>query len=78
MTGQLKKHSILESVVNVIVGFSINYCANILIFPYFGFHITPKQNISIGIIYTIISIVRSYALRRIFNRIMLKKGIGKP
>ena len=71
MNGQKKSHSITESIINVIIGFGINFTANMLIFPIFGWKIDIKQNITLGIIYTIISILRSYILRRLFNRIML-------
>ena len=69
--GQKKLHSITESIINVIIGFGINFMANMLIFPLFGWAINIKQNITLGIIYTIISICRSYFLRRIFNKIMI-------
>jgi hypothetical protein len=41
----------------------------LLIFPLFGWEISTSQNIILVIFYTVISIVRSYALRRIFNKI---------
>lgn len=73
--GQRKSHSILESIVNTIVGFGINFTANMLIFPLFGFHISPAANFLMGMIYTGISIARSYVLRRVFNGIMIKGKI---
>jgi hypothetical protein len=66
---QLKRHSLLESATNIVVGYSINLLANFFIFPLWGWHITLKQNIEIGVIYTIISLLRSYCLRRIFNKV---------
>lgn len=72
--GQKKSHSAFESIVNVIVGFGINFTANMLIFPLYGFHINTKQNISLGVIYTVISIVRSYCLRRWFNKKMVDEN----
>ncbi len=38
-----------------------------LILPLIGFHITAGQNLFIGLLYTIISVVRSYTIRRWFN-----------
>lgn len=64
---QSKKGSFIEALINVVIGFSINYCANLLIFPLFGFHISPSLNLLMGVIYTGISIVRSYVIRRWFN-----------
>jgi hypothetical protein len=64
---QTKLGSIAEAWANIAVGFSINYCANLLIFPLFGMHISPGSNFVLGLIYTVISLVRSYVLRRWFN-----------
>jgi hypothetical protein len=64
---QTKKGSIAEAWTNIAVGFTINYFANLLIFPLFGFHISPGSNFLMGCIYTVISLVRSYVLRRWFN-----------
>ena len=66
---QLKRHSLLESATNIVVGYTINMLANFVIFPLWGWHITLRQNIEIGVIYTVISLLRSYCLRRIFNRV---------
>ena len=64
---QTKLGSIAEAWANIAVGFSINYCANLLIFPLFGMHISAGNNFLLGCIYTVISLVRSYVLRRWFN-----------
>jgi hypothetical protein len=64
---QTRLGSLIEAIINVIIGFSINYSANLLIFPLFGFHITPGANFLMGMIYTVISVARSYCVRRWFN-----------
>lgn len=64
---QTKLGSVAEAWANIAVGFSINYCANLLIFPLFDMHISPGNNFLLGCIYTVISLVRSYVLRRWFN-----------
>jgi len=64
---QTRLGSIVEAWANIAVGFTINYCANLLIFPLFGMHISPGNNFLLGLIYTVISLVRSYILRRWFN-----------
>jgi hypothetical protein len=66
---QLKRHSLIESISNIVVGYSVNLLANFFIFPLWGWHITLRQNIEIGVIYTVISLVRSYLLRRFFNKV---------
>jgi hypothetical protein len=45
----------------------INITANTLIFPLFGWEISLRQNVTLGLFYTAISIARSYVLRRWFN-----------
>lgn len=62
---QTRLESLIEAIINVLIGFWINFTANLLILPAMGFtSLTVKQNFAIGIIYTGISIVRSYAIRR--------------
>lgn len=65
---QLKRHSFVESIANVAVGYFIALLSQILVFPLFGINISLKQNILIGVIFTVISIARSYCLRRLFNQ----------
>lgn len=65
---QSRRHSFLEAWANIGVGFAVNLLANWLIFPRFGWRITLSQNLTIGVLYTCISLARSYGLRRLFNR----------
>lgn len=67
MSGQSRKASLAEAWTNIIVGFAINYTANLLIFPLFDMHISYSANFIMGLIYTGISLVRSYVLRRVYN-----------
>ena len=65
--------SLTESFTNIAIGFPINFGANLAILPFYatGFGNTEDSLSSafqIGIWFTIISIVRSYALRRLFNK----------
>jgi len=69
---QTRLGSFIESWINVIIGFVINLLANILIFPAFGFHISIGTNLKMGLIYTVISVVRSYCIRRWFNARIVK------
>ena len=65
---QTRLGSFIEVWVNVLIGFAINFTANILILPLFGFaSLTLTTNFIIGLIYTMISVVRSYVIRRWFN-----------
>lgn len=64
---QTRLGSLIEALANVVIGFAINWSANMLILPLFGFHVTGGQAFGIGLFFTVISIARSYILRRWFN-----------
>lgn len=64
---QSRKHSLLESVVNVLIGYGISVAAQVVVFPLFGLHASLSDNLLIGVVFTVISLARSYALRRLFN-----------
>lgn len=66
--GQSRRGSLAEALVNIAVGASINYVVNLLIFPLFGWNISARSNVLMVVIYTGISLARSYGLRRFFNR----------
>lgn len=60
--------SFAEAWANIGVGFTINYCANFVILPMVGL---PRpgigQNFIMGLLFTVVSLARSFALRRWFN-----------
>jgi len=64
--------SLVESLANVAVGYGVAVVTQILIFPIFGLHTTLAQNFMMGAIFTVVSIGRSYALRRLFEEIQLR------
>jgi len=70
---QSKRMSLVEAISNTAIGFGVNYTANLLIFPLFGMHISLRDNFLLGLIYTAISILRSYCLRRCFNALPWRK-----
>jgi hypothetical protein len=64
---QTKLGSFAEAWANIAIGFAINWTANMLVLPLFGFNVTGSQAFHIGVIFTGISLARSYILRRWFN-----------
>ncbi|SIS76831.1 DUF7220 family protein [Phaeovulum vinaykumarii] len=71
---QSRAMSLVESVANVIVGYGVAVVTQILIFPIFGLHTTLAQNLKMGAIFTIVSIARSFALRRVFEAIRMRSA----
>ena len=65
---QSKAHSAAESLANVAVGYLVACGSQIVIFPMFNIHIPIQDNFLMGLWFTAVSIVRSYALRRWFTR----------
>lgn len=59
--------SFIEALANVAVGYGVAVVTQILIFPVFGLHTTLAQNLSMGGIFTGVSIIRSFLLRRAFE-----------
>ena len=66
-----EQHHVVDH-ANVLVGYAMAVLAQILIFPIFGLHTTLAQNLLMGAIFTVVSIGRSYALRRLFEEIRLR------
>lgn len=64
---QSRQMSFLESCVNVAVGYGVAVAAQVAIFPLFGIRVSLTDNLLIGVAFTLVSLARSYALRRVFN-----------
>ena len=74
---QPKLESLFESILNVLVGFIISVIATLIVLPLFGFAVTGGQSIIISAVFTVVSIARSYFLRRLFERWRLRKINGQ-
>jgi len=70
---QTKTVSLIESIANVVIGYGVALISQIIIFPIYGIDISLKTNIAIGIWFTLISIIRSFIVRRIFNKMSESK-----
>ena len=66
---QSRRMSLTESLANVAIGYGIAVAAQVVVFPLFGIHIGLGDDLALGAVFTVISLVRSYALRRVFERV---------
>ena len=66
---QSRRMSLIEAATNVVVGYGVAVLAQIAAFPLFGIAASLTDNLMIGLVFTGVSLARSYALRRIFNAI---------
>lgn len=65
---QSKVMSAVESVTNIGVGMLVALATQMAIFPLFGLQVTFGENLAILAIFTAVSFIRSYLLRRVFDR----------
>ena len=66
--GQSRRMSLAEAWTNIVIGFSINFLANLWIVPMMtGVGLSSASNFWGGWIYTTISMLRQYFIRRFFN-----------
>jgi len=63
---QSRLMSLAESLANVLVGYGVAMVTQMLVFPLFG------------LIFTAVSIVRSYALRRGFEALLVRQSVLTP
>ena len=64
---QTKRQSLIETLTSVFVGWFISFIANMLVLPLFGYNINLTDGVLISIIFTAISVIRGYVVRRWFN-----------
>ncbi len=64
---QSRRMSLVESLTNVAVGYGVAVGTQILVFPWLGLTVALEQNLAIGLIFTAVSMARSYAVRRLFE-----------
>lgn len=69
---QSKKGSFIEACANIAIGYTIAVLAQMAIFPLFDVHIEHHEHMLMGLFFTVVSLIRSYSLRRLFNYLHTK------
>lgn len=64
---QTRTASLIEALINVVIGFVVSLIITALVLPAYGHAVTLGENIQITAIFTVASIARAYAVRRWFN-----------
>ncbi len=75
---QSRLMSLVESLANVLVGYGVAVATQMLVFPLFGIAVSITENFLIGSIFTAVSVVRSYALRRTFEALRERQAGHLP
>lgn len=73
MPAQSRLMSLVEAITNVIAGYLVAVLTQITIFPMFGLVVSVADNLIIGCIFTAVSVVRSFMLRRLFEAVRVRQ-----
>jgi len=69
---QSRRMSFVEAIANVAVGYGVAVTTQVPVFPVFGLQASLGDNLLIGAIFTVVSIGRSYLLRRLFEAVRMR------
>jgi len=64
---QTKTFSLIEALINVLTGWLVALATQLLVYPFFNINITLLANIKLSIIFVLVSLIRVYLIRRLFN-----------
>lgn len=65
---QSRRTSFIESCMQTAIGFCVALVTQQIVFPWFDIPLNGVQNIQIAVIFTGVSLVRGYIVRRWFNQ----------
>lgn len=65
---QSKRESLIETVVQTVVGLGVSIALQALLYPIMGIPVTFGQNLIITAVFFLASLLRGYLLRRLFNK----------
>ena len=57
----------IETLTSVFVGWIIGVILNMLVLPIFDYNITVIDSLWVSLIFTVVSVIRGYVIRRFFN-----------
>lgn len=73
---QSRTMSLVEAVANVIFGYGVAVGTQLVVFPWFGLPSHLSDALAIGAVFTLVSILRTFLLRRIFEAIRIRSLIA--
>ena len=72
---QSKLGSFVEAVMNTAIGYVLSLIVQLIVYPLYGAKFTFFENIQIGLIFMVVSLLRSYVIRRWFNQYIHKASL---
>ena len=64
---QSRVMSFVEATTNVVVGYILAIATQLAVFPLFGLEAALGEHLAIGMAFVMVSLARSYLLRRLFE-----------
>ncbi len=61
--------SLIETIVSVCIGLVVSFVSQLWLFRMYDIHISLAQNLELTLYFTVVSVIRGFALRRFFNSI---------
>jgi hypothetical protein len=72
MRGQSRKASFLETAMSTVIGFLVAVATQMALFPLMGIHVSDGAQFKLGAAFTVVSVIRGYFVRRLFNYFHIK------
>jgi hypothetical protein len=72
LSKQTRHASLTETIVNTTVGFGINFAAQVALFHLFDISAPLSTNFVIAVIFTVLSVIRGFIMRRIFETLRVR------
>ena len=72
MSGQSHKASLLETAMSTVIGFLVAIATQLALFPLMGIHVSEGTNFTLGVAFTVVSVIRGYCVRRLFNSLHVR------
>lgn len=66
---QSKQNSLIESAVQTIIGLGTSIILQMVLYPILGIPVSFSQNLIITAVFFVVSIIRGYIVRRIFEKL---------
>jgi uncharacterized membrane protein YbhN (UPF0104 family) len=66
---QTKRKSLIESIAQTLIGLITSILIQFILYPIMGIPVTIFQNIIITLVFFIVSIIRGYLVRRLFDKL---------
>jgi len=69
---QTRTMSLIEATANVVVGYVLAIATQLAVFPFFDLEASLGEHLVIGMVFVVVSLARSYLLRRAFEAIRMR------